>query len=191
MNKFVRTFRKDEQGVTALETAIILIAFVVVASVFAFTILSSGTTTTQAAKESITSGLAEVQGTMQIKGSIVALESETVSDTVGSLVFTVATATGGDPVNLTEPPSNTLIIDYRDEVTRTSDISWTVEFQGTDDGDDLLEDREQAQLTVTVPTGVDLGANEAFAIELKPPTGATMLIERTIPADVDAVMDLN
>jgi len=191
MNKFVRTFRKDEQGVTALETAIILIAFVVVASVFAFTILSSGTTTTQAAKESITSGLAEVQGTMQIKGSIVALESETVADTVGSLVFTVATATGGDPVNLTEPPSNTLIIDYRDEVTRTSDISWTVEFQGTDDGDDLLEDREQAQLTVTVPTGVDLGANEAFAIELKPPTGATMLIERTIPADVDAVMDLN
>ena len=33
---------RDENGITALETAIILIAFVVVASVFAFTILSAG-----------------------------------------------------------------------------------------------------------------------------------------------------
>lgn len=32
---------RDEAGITALETAIILIAFVVVASVFAFTILSA------------------------------------------------------------------------------------------------------------------------------------------------------
>jgi flagellin-like protein len=33
----------EERGITALETAIILIAFVVVAAVFAFTILSAGT----------------------------------------------------------------------------------------------------------------------------------------------------
>ena len=34
---------KDERGITALETAIILIAFVVVAAVFAFTVLTTGT----------------------------------------------------------------------------------------------------------------------------------------------------
>ena len=33
---------QDERGITGLETAIILIAFVVVASVFAFTVLSTG-----------------------------------------------------------------------------------------------------------------------------------------------------
>jgi len=33
----------EERGITTLETAIILIAFVVVAAVFAFTILSAGT----------------------------------------------------------------------------------------------------------------------------------------------------
>ena len=31
--------RRDERGITGLETAIILIAFVVVASVFAYTVL--------------------------------------------------------------------------------------------------------------------------------------------------------
>ena len=34
-------FMRSERGITGLETAIILIAFVVVASVFAFTILST------------------------------------------------------------------------------------------------------------------------------------------------------
>ncbi len=191
MIKLLRTLRQDEKGITALETAIILIAFVVVASVFAFTILSSGTTTTQEAKEAITSGLAEVQGSMEIKGSVVALESGTVTDTVGSLVFTVATVTGGDPVDLTAPTSNTLIIDYRDEVSRTTNISWSVAFMGINDSDNLLEDREQAELTITIPDGVSLQANESFAIELKPPTGATMIVERTIPPQVDAVMDLH
>ena len=35
-------FRADERGITGLETAIVLIAFVVVASVFAFAVLSTG-----------------------------------------------------------------------------------------------------------------------------------------------------
>ncbi len=38
LNQVVR----DESGLSALETAIVLIAFVVVASVFAFTMLSAG-----------------------------------------------------------------------------------------------------------------------------------------------------
>jgi len=37
--KYMRT---KQRGITGLETAIILIAFVVVASVFAFTVLSTG-----------------------------------------------------------------------------------------------------------------------------------------------------
>lgn len=35
-------FRLDQRGITGLETAIVLIAFVVVASVFAFAVLSTG-----------------------------------------------------------------------------------------------------------------------------------------------------
>ncbi|MFN8596529.1 MAG: archaellin/type IV pilin N-terminal domain-containing protein [Anaerolineae bacterium] len=42
---------RNERGVTALETAIILIAFVVVAAVFAFTILSTGNFLTERSKE--------------------------------------------------------------------------------------------------------------------------------------------
>ena len=47
-----RTMR-DQRGVTGLETAIILIAFVVVASVFAFTVLSTGIFSAERGKETV------------------------------------------------------------------------------------------------------------------------------------------
>ena len=72
MNARLKMLSRNESGITALETAIILIAFVVVASVFAFTILSAGTFSTERGKEAIYAGLAEVRGTMTLKGSVLA-----------------------------------------------------------------------------------------------------------------------
>ena len=42
MVNFFKRFHGEQRGITGLETAIILIAFVVVASVFAYTVLSAG-----------------------------------------------------------------------------------------------------------------------------------------------------
>ena len=53
----VAQFIRDQRGVTGLETAIILIAFVVVASVFAFTVLSTGIFSVAKGKETSHSGL--------------------------------------------------------------------------------------------------------------------------------------
>ena len=48
---------RAQRGITGLETAIVLIAFVVVASVFAFTILSAGVFASEANKQTIHAGL--------------------------------------------------------------------------------------------------------------------------------------
>ncbi len=48
--KLYRTM-KDESGITALETAIILIAFVVVAAIFAFTVLTPARSSPNAVKK--------------------------------------------------------------------------------------------------------------------------------------------
>jgi flagellin FlaB len=50
---------RDQRGITGLETAIVLIAFVVVSSVFAFAALSTGLFTTDKAKDTIHAGLSE------------------------------------------------------------------------------------------------------------------------------------
>ncbi len=60
-------------------------------------------------------------------------------------------------------------------------------------GDDLLEPGELAEITVDLSsTGADvtLGANTAFTLEVKPPTGGILGIHRTTPAAISAVMEL-
>ena len=49
--------RNGEHGITGLETAIILIAFVVVAAVFAFVVLSTGLFSSERGKEAVYAGL--------------------------------------------------------------------------------------------------------------------------------------
>ena len=71
-NSASRLLRRSERGVTGLETAIILIAFVVVASVFAFTVLSTGIFAAERGKETVFAGLAQARGSIELKGSVIA-----------------------------------------------------------------------------------------------------------------------
>ena len=186
----IRMRRGDERGITALETAIILIAFVVVASVFAFTILSSGTYTTDRSKEAIYAGLAEVRGSLEQKGSVIATSDGT--STITNVVFTVGVVAGGEAVDFTIGANAVVRIEYRDSNERVEITNWTKSFIGYDDGDDLLEVRELVEITVPITGNVStLGINTTFAVEVKPPVGAVLLIERTMPAVLDEVMDLH
>ncbi len=180
----------NERGQSALETAIILIAFVVVASVFAFAILSSGSKSTEKGQSAINAGLEGVQSSMSVKGSVIA---EGTGANVDDVVFTVALVAGGDPVDLNATAgSNTVVIGYRDEAQLVNEVVWTVAWIGSNDGDDLLEEGELAEITVDLATLTPrLQANTAFTIEIKPPKGAVINVSRTTPAAIEAVMELS
>ena len=51
------TFLQNQREITGLETAIVLIAFVVVAAVFAFAVLNTGLLSSEKSKESALGGL--------------------------------------------------------------------------------------------------------------------------------------
>jgi len=180
----------EEAGITALETAIILIAFVVVASVFAFTILSAGTFSTERGKEAVYAGLSEVQSSMEIKGSVIATTTVTgTAGTIDAIIFTIANAVGGEPINLSTT-DRVVVIDYRDATQLASITDWNLSWKVRSDTDDLLEGNELAQITVPLTPTVTLGTNTDFVIELKPPAGAVLNIQRTTPAYIEAVYDL-
>jgi len=189
-----KQMHKNESGQTALETAIILIAFVVVASVFAFTILSAGSASTEKGEQAIYSGLEGVQSSMAIKGAVIAQGSSGAVDTV---TFTVALASGGDPVNLDDAAATKVVtIGYRDDTQFENNVDYTVSFI-TEVGasNNLLEDGELAEIEVAISgnaTGaaIVLKENSAFTLELKPPTGGILQLNRTTPAAIEAVMDL-
>jgi flagellin FlaB len=183
---------KNESGQAALEAAIILIAFVVVASVFAFAILSAGTASTEKGEAAIYAGLEGVQSSMQTKGAVIA---NVAAGAVTNVVFTVALVAGGEPVNMDPAATtNATIISYRDSAIADNDLTFTVD-DIVGDGDDLLEDGELFEVTATIPaTGLIAIAvsatNQAFSLEMKPPTGGVLQINRTTPASLDTVTEL-
>lgn len=70
-SSFIRMIA-GKDGITGLETAIVLIAFVVVAAVFAFTVLTTGLFTSEKAKETALAGVAATSSTIAVKGSVTA-----------------------------------------------------------------------------------------------------------------------
>ena len=70
--RYFKNIYKEQKGITGLETAIILIAFVVVAAVFAYTVLSAGLFSSQKSQEAVYNGLQETQNTLVVKGSVLA-----------------------------------------------------------------------------------------------------------------------
>lgn len=180
---------RNEKGVTALETAIILIAFVVVAAVFAFTILSTGTFLTERSKEAAYSGLQEVRGSMELKGSVV------LENTGDEVVFNLATVAGGSSVDLSKikmmyrDSSNNVDLTY-DSGTTPSAGEWVATTTAaTPAALQILTSGNLAKITVKLSAAIT--ANQTFALEVKPPSGGVMQIERTAPAQIDQITDLH
>lgn len=155
---------REQRGITGLETSIVLIAFVVVASVFAFTVLSAGVFSSEAAKQTIFAGLKETRSRLRQNGSVFAFSAQAgTTQSVYKIVFIVSNSLAGEPLDLTAPYTvdNTgldpdfdalavpaTIISYADEDQRKGDVPWSVNFIGNNNGDLLMEDGEKAEITV-------------------------------------------
>ena len=159
---------KSEKGITGLETAIILIAFVVVASVFAFTVLSTGIFASERSKETVFAGLEEAKSSIEPRGSVIAYKgNDGTNDTIYKVSFVVSNAVAGEPVDLT-PPYDTddsltdpdivssaeykTVVSYVDQNQFLSDVPWTVSWIGNSNSDSLLEEGEKAEITVWLLT---------------------------------------
>lgn len=184
-----------EEGITGLETAIILIAFVIVASVFAFVVLSTGLFSADRGKETVFAGLDKARGNLEVRGAVTVTDVDAdgaITDfTPDTVVFNLGNAAAGAPVSV-DPlaTTNTTVMNWIDEQSRIADTTFTVnEILG--DGDTLIEVGELFEITVDVPTGASLVPNEVFTIEVVPPSGGTSLISRTMPPEIDLVMDLH
>ena len=182
----------DQRGITGLETAIVLIAFVVVSSVFAFAALSAGLFSSDKANETHTAGLAEARGTLELKGSVVAKVSGTTGATgvVTSIEFLISNAAAGEAIDMT--PGNP-IIKYSDK-TQTVNMNSSAEFSSSNvaafgDTDLLLEFGEVFQITLldlTTQLATDLGTNTDFTMEMIPSRGAVLFIGRRTPVSLEA-----
>ena len=165
-------FGADQRGITGLETAIILIAFIVVASVFAYTVLTAGVFSSQKSNEAVNAAIEEVRSSITITGNTIAYKGSvdidgdtSTSDGVDAVVkidVTLAVALQGVPVDVTPKyqlnstnssleasgSTKTLVVNFLDQTQLIQDVAWTVAFSGANDSDFSLEATEKAILTV-------------------------------------------
>ena len=186
-------FRRED-GITGLETAIILIAFVVVATIFAFVVLTTGVFSGERGKETVFAGLEKARGTMEVRGGVVVTATGTTL-AVNDIQFAVATTAGGEPVPLNPSGTNNrTVIAYRDDDVVDNDVTYTVEVI-VGDADTLLEPGELHVVAIAVATGVtpppSLDPNERFTVEIQTPVGATLDITRQLPTELRSVMQLH
>jgi flagellin FlaB len=188
---------RDERGITGLETAIILIAFVVVATVFAFVVLTTGIFSAERGKETVFAGLQKARGTMEVRGGVVIADNDSpivqTGITAGTVQWSVATTAGGEAVPLDPSATNNrTVLAYRDAGVILDDVTYTAtEIVG--DGDLLLEPGELFTMSVDVTdlTGATLTPNTRFTFEIQTPVGAVLDLTRSLPAQLDAVMQLH
>lgn len=186
-----RKLYKDQKGITGLETAIILIAFVTVAAVLAYTVLSAGVFSAERGKEVVYGGLQVAQSTMEMKGSVIGTSDGT---NLTDVSFHLALAIPGTKVDM-----DSVVINYWDTAnaggtglqTLVSGADFTSEISdgSTERGADrILEGDEQFLVVVTIPG--TLAAYDTFTLQIIPPTGATLTIQRTLPGGLDDVIHL-
>jgi len=293
MNRILRKLHLGQRGMTGLETAIILIAFVTVASVLAYSVLSAGIFSAERGKATVYAGLESAQSTMEIQGSVLGLslngaatlttgtsgtnEISYIADTPGvagnsitieyaeatpdsalivsvaGTVITVEMADTGSTISSTADEVVTainihaealalvdasstdtgvmvaavaapltggsatptvdyvqfnvgltvqggqkvdmasVVINYFDSEMHDENITWAgaISAGSTERGSAaLLEEDEIFVVTVTMPDSAAIGVYDSFTIQVIPPAGATITLERTLPGGIEAVMDL-
>jgi len=170
---------------------------------------TDGTTAvTNANKDAITCVGVEVEGT-----TLSASQNETVyvdqivgAGLVTSIVINFTNAVEGEPVDMTQPSdsddngiadsdgTHVMVITYTDKNQLVRDLYWERTFLGNNDADDLLETGEKAKITVFLKGLADatpLVRDQEFTVEVKPPIGGVLNLQRTTPSRIDKVMNLN
>ena len=108
MNLIQKGHRHTHRGIIGVESAIVLIAFVIVAAALAFVVLNMGFATTQKAKTTIISSLSEASSALEVSGKVTAV-ANVPQGLVNATSVPIKVTAGGDTINL---DNSTISIKY-------------------------------------------------------------------------------
>lgn len=201
----MRHFTGARRGMTGLETAIILVAFVITAAAFSFMLLNMGFLTAQKTQTVISSSLGESTAMLQVVDAIVgkfALGSDQTHTNMTTAEFYIRLPNGGDYIDL---GSDKLTITYTNVrchgVIYPDNGTVVTIIPVNGDADTLLEQGEIFQVTIDftklTPSMVDPltitswglypHPYEWWQVTLKPTQGGAVTIRRTLGAINKAV----
>lgn len=174
---------RDDQAFTGLEAAIVFIAFVVVASVFAYVVLGAGMFASQKSQEVMHTGL-EKAGSALRPGYVVIAKLDNDQGLVVSVEFDLEVTTDLAAIDMR---SMTYTVATKEALVtlppgddRITDIEWRY----PKDGGNLLEAGEVVKVRLSLKR-MGIGRGDTFTIGMNAAEGATASLTRTIPAGIE------
>jgi len=193
----MKAFSGSEEAFTGLEAAIVLIAFVVVAAVFAYVVLGAGFFTTQKSQEVVHTGVEAASANIEILGDVYGRQNATLLNSIGFLNFTIGLAAGGTSIDMDRIAIVYSNASGRWEITQTANPYgtpqaqyWTIIDIDNGDTDSLMEAGEHVDIAVALKGPWNIVPNDPFTVEIQPGVGAALSIKRKGPASIDAVQRL-
>ena len=204
MERRAKIGKNSRRGLTGIETAIILMAFVIVAAAFSFAVLNVGFQSTQKAQDVIQSGLEKTASAIELDGGVIA-KANTAKTKLSEIRFTVKLSAGRQPVDFNKNkmlialstgtyfnasiyPYNTTVNCPDNPSSPCADIIALV-----DSGSNLyLESGDRFEVVVKLPSSgaASIGPNTEFKIELKPVVGGVLTIIKNTPTVLTDTMFL-
>jgi flagellin FlaB len=192
-------YTKDE-GFTGLEAAIVLVAFIIVASVFSYVILSTGFFVTQKSQDVVYAAVAQADSALGPAGGVYSV-SDPATGEIAKINFSCRLAFGTTPVDFERVSvlySNASKMEtlQKDPATfnpagcQAGSGTWAV-YQRINDihADNQLESGESFQITTCPSNGPVNG--DTVHIEVRPANGVAMDITRGISGGEGAITRLH
>jgi flagellin FlaB len=173
---------QSPDGFTGLEAAIVLIAFIVVASVFAYVILGAGFFTTQKAQETVYKSVEHASTNVQVVGNVYGIQT-TGSSGINEMQFSLKLTTGSPGVDLSKmkivfstPGTSPVTLSQGTVADRST---FTVKSGSTDVTS--LNENEQVEITFMVEP---VQPYSQMNVEIRPVVGAVIPFSKKVPATI-------
>jgi flagellin FlaB len=219
LNEWLRTLRRfarNRKAISGLETAIVLIAFVIVASAFAYAVLNMGFLATQKSQQVVLGG-PQAASALVVDGPVFGYSAQTGPNAnITSIIFWLKTAAGADSVDL---GVNRTTIGFQNprgywtNIYNTGGSTLTYTLSGTtylvshnattiswEIGQGMmLSAGQRVRVTIDLTlihignganTSAQVARTEEFKLLVKPVTGAVLEIDRTAPGGIALINDL-
>jgi archaeal flagellin FlaB len=185
-------FTTHDEAFTGLEAAIVLIAFIVVAAVFAYVVLGAGFFTTQKTQETVYKGVEQASSNIQMVGQVYGISS--VSGQINRIQFNIALGPGAPSMDLSKMiivvshPGTSAIaqLSYSSALT---DTTFTVTDPATQAALPLISGQKQGAVQVHLPD--PLPKDTKLTVEIRPPVGAALPFTRTAPSAIESSQTLH
>jgi flagellin FlaB len=172
---------RDDRAFTGLEAAIVFIALIVVASVFAYVVVGAGIAASQKNQEVMHAALEE-SGSALRPGQVVIAKLDNNEGLLYSVEFDLETAT-----NLAAVDMGGVIYTVATQETLVTfppgDSHITLTWRCREDTNDLLEAGEVVTVKLMV-NKMRIERGETFTVGMTTAEGATATLTRTIPAGI-------